>query len=943
MYDHKSLESEVLKFWKKNKTYEKQDQKNKDGTPFYFCDGPPYATGQIHPGTAWNKTMKDNICRYWRMKGYNVRSQAGFDTHGLPIEVKVEKEMNIKNKQEIEEKGIDKFIEACKEFATKYIKVMSNQFNSLGVWLDFENPYITYKDEYIEASWQTIKMAYEKDLLKEGFYVLPYCYRCETTMANYELEYGEETDPSVYVKFKIKDKDEYLVIWTTTPWTLPLNMAVMVHPTLVYVKVKVGTETWIIAKDRLEHMQEITGESFTVLSEITGKRLDGIRYEHPFQDKIGKEYDRRVILSDEAVTTEEGTGLVHSSTGTGPIDFIIGKRYGIECFCPVDESGRYTKELGGFLVGKNVKEANIEIIVLIKKNGSLIKDKRVKHRYPHCWRCKTPLIFRATNQWFVEISKTKEKMMQEIEKTDWHPDFAKQRFREFVEGAPDWCISRQRYWGIPLPIWKCECGEIKVIASKKELGGKIKELHRPYVDKITFDCKCGKKLNRISDVLDVWFDSGNAVWASLSEKDKETYSDVTDLIQEGQDQIRGWFYSLLGSGIVRYGKCPYKRVIMHGFFVDEKGEKMSKSLGNFIPIEEILEKYGADSFRLWGATNAAWDELKFNWIELKKASTDLNILYNLVTFLQRFYPKKKIKDPELSVEDRWVLSRLNTTIKEFEELFEVYDRHKAVKVLRDFIVEDLSRFYMKLVKDRISNETGDGALFALYHSVFSSLRMISVICPFIAEKGYQEFFKDFEKEDSVFLLPALSLSEHRIDKALESHANTVKEISSFGLMLRQKVGIKVRWPVRTIYIESTSHQVKEALQSMREILLELLNAKELLVMDKVEVANLASQDFEDGKIFIQEKLDEEMYEEGICNEIKRRIQMQRKDQNLVESDKIKVNIAGEKELVAILKKGTEKLSKEVNAKQIDFDSNDEKMEEYEIDGRKISIGIKKTK
>ncbi|MFH2106264.1 MAG: isoleucine--tRNA ligase [Candidatus Micrarchaeota archaeon] len=945
MFDHKSLEAEILDFWKKKKIYEQQLEKNKEGKPFYFCDGPPYATGQIHPGTAWNKTMKDNICRYWRMKGYNVRAQAGFDTHGLPIEVKVEKEMNIQNKQQIEDKGIDKFINACKDFATKYIEIMSNQFLSLGVWMDFNNPYITYKDSFIDSSWKTIQMAQEKGLLSEGFYVLPYCYRCETTMANYELEYGEESDPSVYVKFKVKDskENEHLIIWTTTPWTLPLNMAVMVHPTLPYVRVKIGDEVWIVAKARLDHIQEVTGESLTVLSETTGKRLDGIRYEHPFQDKIDKQYDRRVILSDEAVTTEEGTGLVHSSTGTGPIDFIVGKRYGIECYCPIDGRGNYTEDLGGTFAGKNVKSSNIEIIQLMHANGSLIKSKRIKHRYPHCWRCKTPLIFRATNQWFIEISKTKDKMLEEAEKTDWYPDFAKQRFKEFVTGAPDWCISRQRYWGIPLPIWKCECGTIKVIGSSAELNTKIKELHRPYVDKVTLDCpSCKKKMHRVPDVLDVWFDSGNAVWASLDEKDRKTFGEVADVIIEGQDQIRGWFYSLLGSGIVRYNQCSYKKVIMHGFFVDDKGEKMSKSVGNFIPIEEILEKYGADSFRLWGSTNAAWDELKFNWTELKKASTDLNILFNLVTFLERFYPKKKIKDVKFGTEDKWLLSRLSLMMKDFEQSFEAYDRHKSVKVLRDFIVEDLSRFYMKLAKDRISNESGDGALAAIYESVFQSLRLISIFCPFIAEHSYRKFYKKFEKEDSIFLFSPPSISEQAVDKSLEAFGSVVQHVSSVGLNLRQKAGIKLRWPVRTIQVETSSHEVKQALEAMGPVFLRLMNARELKIVTKAEGGDLVSEDFTDGKLYMSKELDEELYEEGIFNEVKRRIQMQRKAEELVESDKIKVSISGEKELLAMVEKQKTKLMKEVNAVDVS-ESSSKDMTEYEIDGRIVKIRISKAK
>ncbi|MFH2101426.1 MAG: isoleucine--tRNA ligase, partial [Candidatus Micrarchaeota archaeon] len=791
MYDPKEVESEILDFWKKENVYQKVKEKNKDGEPFYFCDGPPYATGQIHPGTAWNKTIKDSFCRYWRMKGKDVRGQAGYDTHGLPIEVKVEQELKFKNKNDIEKYGIGKFIDKCKAFATKYIDVMGNQFQSVGVWLDFDNPYITYKDDYIESSWKTLKMAWDKGLMHQGEYVLPYCYRCETTMANYELEYGEETDPSVYVKFKLKESEnEYLIIWTTTPWTLVANMGVMVHPTESYVKAKVDDEVWIIAKARLDYLMQLVDKSAAVLGEVPGRKLKDLKYEHPFQNIFPKQAERRVVLSDEYVTVEEGTGLVHTAPGTGPEDFIIGKRYELEPFCPVDTKGCYTGEAGE-LKGKNVRAANPEIIEILKNNGSLVAEERIKHRYPHCWRCKTPLIFLTTNQWFISISKLKEQMLEEIDRTEWHPDFAKDRFKEFVTGAPDWCISRQRYWGIPLPIWKCkECDKTKVLDSREELP-KVKELHRPYLDEIELDCECGKKMKRVPDVLDVWFDSGNAVWASMSKEDLGRYSDRTDLIIEGQDQIRGWFYSLLGSGVVRYGACPYKRIVMHGHFVDEHGVKMSKSVGNFVPIEEVLAKYGADSFRLWGMSTTVWDELRFSWVEMKKCSSDLNIALNLTVFLERFYPKDKVEAKELRVEDQWIISRLNSTLKEYREAMEGYQVHKAVKALRFFLVDDLSKFYMKMAKGRIQKGEGaDAALQTIYTAMLSTLKMLAPISPFLSEYLYRRFFMKFEKEESIFLLPLEGENDGNINALLEKQMEAVMEVSSTALLARQTAGIK---------------------------------------------------------------------------------------------------------------------------------------------------------
>lgn len=944
MYDFRTVEKDMLAYWEKHKIYEKCKEKNKENETFYFCDGPPYATGQIHPGTAWNKAIKDSVCRYWRMRGRNVRAQAGYDTHGLPIEVKVEQEIGIKNKNEIETYGISKFINKCKAFATKYIEIMGNQFQSVGVWMDFEDPYITYKNEFIDSSWKTLKMAWEQGLMHEGIYVLPYCYRCETTMANYELEYGDETDPSIYVKFKLNESaNEYLVIWTTTPWTLVSNMAVMAHPTLQYVKAQVEDEVWILAKERLEHVLNLTGKSATVLEEMSGKKLEGKKYIHPFQDKITKEYERKIVLSDEYVTLEEGSGLVHCAPGHGPEDFIIGKRFGIEAFSPVDGHGNYTEEAGTYK-GMNVRQANPEIIKELKSNGSLIKESRIKHRYPHCWRCKTPLIFLTTKQWFITVSKVREKMLDEIKNVEWHPNFVQERFTEFVKGSPDWCISRQRYWGIPLPIWKCDsCSKIKVIGSKEELPKELEDLHRPHIDHVELDCECGKNMRRIPDVLDVWFDSGNAVWASLSKEEKEEYGERTDLIIEGQDQIRGWFYSLMGSGIVRYNASPYKRLLMHGFFVDEKGEKMSKSLCNFVPLEQILEKYGADSFRLWGLSGTIWEELRFNWTELKEANADLNIVFNIYVFLDRFYPSKKVEKTELEPEDKWLISRTNSVMKEYQESMENYEINKAVKSVRQFIVEDISRWYLKVAKGRISSDqNSNGALYTIYYASLAAIKMLAPISPFITEFVYGKFFKKYEKKDSVFMESLEKADEGEVDKLLEKQMETIKEVCSIALTVRQDAKVKVRWPLRNLYIETKSQETAESVGSLSQIIARVVNVKEVKVTETAPEGKIFKKEFSSGNICLDAEIDQELYEEAIINEVKRRVQMLRKEEELVEKDKITVYVSSEKEIEEIVSKNMKKIEGEVNADSIEI-KDDKKSKEFDIDGRIVKIGIHKKK
>lgn len=998
MHNQISLEQEILDFWKKEKIYQKSNNKNKNNELFFFCDGPPYATGQIHPGTAWNKCLKDSVCRYKRMCGKSVRAQPGYDTHGLPIEVKVEQELQITSKKEIEERvGVEKFINKCRDFATRHISLMSSQFERCGVWMDFDSPYITYKDNYIESSWATIKRAYERGLLSRGLYVLPYCARCETTLANYELEYEEDTDPSIYVKFKLQNSDEYLVIWTTTPWTLISNMAVMVHPTLTYVKAKVNGEIWIIAKERLDAVMAFANSSAIIIGEFSGKKLEGLKYEHPLQKKIGKEYERKVVLSDEFVSVEDGSGLVHCAPGHGPQDFIIGKRFDIEIFSPLDSAGKFTSQAGAY-AGKKTNEVEEEILSDLENSGCLIYAGKMRHRYPHCWRCKTKLIYLATEQWFITINKLKDRMLEEIEECKWQPPFAKLRFIDFVRAAPDWCISRQRYWGIPLPIWVCkDCSAFKVIGSLAELGVNINDLHKPKLDKIELDCeKCSGKMKRTPDILDVWFDSGNAVWAQFEGSE---YPYPAHLIIEGKDQIRGWFYSLLGSGIVLKDKIPYASVLMHGFFVDEKGEKMSKSLGNFVQLEEIIGKYGADPFRLWCLSSTIWEDLRFSWDEIREASRDVGILYNLGIYLQRFYPESKIpfKKPT-KPEDIYILSRLESTAKECTEAFEEYRIHDAVKAIRRFIVEDISHFYLKLIKKRDDEE----ALSYLYGSVLGAITLASPIIPFTCEAVYQNFFRRYEKEESVHLRPWYTADDMGINRLIERRVSIVLEIIAAATHARQKAGIKLRWPLEEMLIWSENSEVKDTTVELSQILSEMANVKKvsfakphsltfsltinyekineefkqnaqwiidklkkadpeviesellkngMFVLEKykitkemVSVAQQAAEgyaisSFDDGIVYIKTKMSRQLMCEAMIREVARRVQIERKKLGLVEKNKISLEISCSNELRSMLEEGREHLATQVNASSLEFSKDLKNASRFEIDGEIVLIRI----
>ncbi len=915
MLPHKEIEGKVKELWEREKAYEKlkelEEERKREGKFLYFLDGPPYVTGDIHPGTAWNKSMKDAYIRFYRMLGYAVRDQPGFDTHGLPIEVKVEKELGIKDKGEIERIGIDKFIEHCKAFADRYIKLMTERFKSFAVWMDWERPYITYKDSYIEKTWGTIKKAHEKGLLEEGFYVLPYCWRCETTLANYELEYKDRKDPSIYVKFPVKGREgEYLLVWTTTPWTLVANLAVMAHPNESYVRVKVGEEVWILAKARMDEVLSKVGESGIVLEEVKGKQLEGLPYSHPFEDLIGFSYDRKVVLSD-TVSMEEGTGLVHTAPGHGPEDYKVGKAYGMPIFSPVDEKGLYTKEAGSF-AGKHVLEANEEIIKILEERGALALKESITHRYPHCWRCKNPLIFRATKQWFITISKFKDKMKEEALKVEWLPKYAGERFLIFLENAPDWCISRQRYWGIPLPIWRCGEGHITVVGSVEELeklGGKRpKELHRPYVDEVTISCPvCGKKAERVKDVLDVWFDSGNAPWASLEEG--ENIEPVADAILEGQDQIRGWFYSLMGSGIVALEKAPYKKVIMHGFFLDEKGEKMSKSLGNFIPVDEILERAGADAFRLFVLSNTPWDDLKFSWKEMDIARRELATFLNMVDYA--FSKKPLVERPAYWVEDEYILSKLNSLIKFYREEFPK-GFAKAVKGLRHFLMEDVSRFYMKLAKERIKR--GDGTAVAVLQEVLKkSLLLLAPIVPYFADYVWAIKLK---RKGSIHhqLLPEVEVE--RIKPELEDKVDKARDVVEEALSLRNERGIGLRWPLRKL--------TSPPLEGTESILKRMVNVKDVEWGEKVEL------DFE---------MDEELLKEGYANEIARRLQAMRKEMGLKEGDPVKVAVEGDEELMEAWKAHRESIAERAHVVDGTPSAGVEKV--WKIKGKELRVRMEK--
>lgn len=917
-YNPQALEEKIERFWKENNIYNKVKKARENGPEYYFLDGPPYVSGAIHLGTAWNKIIKDMVIRFRTMQGYNVRRQPGFDMHGLPIEVKVEQALGLKYKKDIEEKvGVESFIKKCREFALNNLKIMTEQFKMLGVWMDWDNPYMTIKNEYIESAWFTLKRAWEKGLLEKDQRVLHWCPRCETALAEHEVrgEYKIREDPSIYVKFPVEGKEnEYLLIWTTTPWTLPANLAVTVHPEYEYAKVGVffdgKEEYWIIAKALVEKVLNEVHAKGEIVEELRGEELEGLRYVHPFLDEYPRqkefrerhEWAHRVILG-EHVTLGEGTGLVHTAPGHGEEDFEVGKQYGLPIYSPLDDEGRYVE---GKWKGKFVKDADPEIIEYLKQKGLLVKAGTIEHKYPHCWRCKTPLIFRATDQWFLKISKVKEKIIEENDKNvTWYPDWVKIRYDNGVMNSGDWCISRQRYWGIPLPIWVCEeCGNVHVVGSFEELKEMSKEpiekdfhevdLHKPWVDTVVLKCpKCGGDMKRVKDVLDVWFDSGIASWASLDyPRRKDLFERLwpADFIVEGEDQVTKWFYSQQAASVVAFDTVPYKKVAMHGYVLDEKGDKMSKSLGNIIRPEEVVQKEGRDPFRfymLWATT--PWENLRFSWKGLAQVKRMLNILWNVYILASTYmsldnFDPTKLNPRELPFreEDKWILSKVNTLIDAVEEGIETFYLTRATRAIEYFVMEDLSRWYVRLIRKRLWVEKDDPDKLAAYWTLWKVfdvlLRLMAPFTPYITEEIYQNLIRPFSGKESVHLEDWPKKDEAWIDKELEKEMEIVRRIVEAGSAARQRAKIKLRYPVRQILIETEDEMTKKAVEKLNRLLRDQLNAKEVKVARvereirvKPNFAKLGPHFKGDAKLiakWIEEQNDRELYEKLMQGKLK---------------------------------------------------------------------------
>ncbi len=857
-YNHTELEPQMLTYWKQHQTLEKLRAKTQEGPKFYFLEGPPYTSGHIHLGTAWNMSLKDIVLRYKRMCGFNVWDRMGYDMHGLPTEQKVMAKFNLKDKQDIKQFGVKKFMQECEKFCVDMMHNMNEEFKQLGSTLDFSNPYQPIKHEFMEAEWWLIKQAHQKGRLYEGLRTMHWDAATQTAVAKHELEYKTITDISLYIKFPVVGKDKtYLVIWTTTPWTVPLNLAIMVHPELEYVEVSVGTETWILAKSRVEDvMTKAKVRQFQIKKTMQGKTLEAMHYTHPLNvaKHLPKELQNNkrlfsVLLTDEYVDDSAGTGLVHCAPGCGPEDYEVGHLYHLPPFNCVNEGGIF--ENFGPVSGLKAKTDDLKFIELLDATKAIVAKEKYTHEYPHGERSHQPVIFRTTKQWFFKVEDLKEKMVKANEDVLWQPQTAKNAFRSWLEFLRDNSITKQRYWGTPVPIWQAPDGDVIIVGSVKELenlsGQKVTNMHIPEIDHITIT-KNGKIYKRIPDVLDVWIDAGTASWNCL---DYPVRNDLfeklfpADFILEGKDQIRGWFNLLVVASSLALDRPAFKNVYMNGFVTDVNGQKMSKSLGNTISPDELIAKHGADGLRYYMCQTNAGEDINFSWDECAVKTRQLNILWNVHKFLlthcednniNPFKLDTKSMEKALGEEEKYIFSRLHSTIKHITSILEEYRIDEVIAPLEELFL-DLSRTYIQLVREKSSigeDQDKEVVAYTIAHILLETLKMFQIVVPFISEAMYLNFKEAFKLEpESISHFHWPTVNEQKISQQLETDMQIVQSVIQASLGAREKAKMGVRWPIKEVVITSKDSDTLQAVERLREIILKQVNTKNITVVENI--------------------------------------------------------------------------------------------------------------
>jgi len=998
-------EEKIIKFWQEKKIFQKTLDKKPSKGDFIFYDGPPFATGLPHYGHIIASAMKDIIPRYQTMCGKKVKRRWGWDCHGLPIENLIEKEFNLSTKKEINSFGIEKFNKACADSVLRYADYWQKFIPRIGRWVNMQEDYKTMNSRYIEVIWWVFKELYKDKLIYQNYKPMHLCPRCETTLSNFEVTQGykEVKDISVYVKFQIKDfpykkyqilsqkalrAKYYLLAWTTTPWTLPGNMALAVGKKIKYQILKIKDDYYVIAKNRVKEV--LVDHSYKVVQEIVGSDLIGLKYKFMFDfavHQIKKDQNAKnafQVYPADFVSTEDGTGIVHIAPAFGEDDYHLSKKHKIPFLQHVKTNGTFKGYVAPW-AGKKVKpkenplKTDIEILRWLIDKDLLFKKENIKHSYPHCWRCDTPLLNYLASSWFVKVTALKDRLLAANQKINWVPKHLKNgRFGKWLEGARDWAISRSRYWGAPLPVWQCSCGQQKIIGSKAELGQKIKDLHRPYIDKVRFKCsKCGKNMERIPEVFDCWFESGSMPYASefmFSDYDLDAQTSRSDLLQqinfpadfiaEGIDQTRGWFYTLLVLGVALYDKSPFKNVIVNGVVLAENGQKMSKRLKNYPDPMELVAKYGADSLRFYLMSSPAvrGESLNFSEKGVDEVYKKLILLsLNILRFWKIYYKNSKLKikmsklrtQEGFNILDKWILARLNQLIAKVTKSLDNYQIDKACRPIIDF-VNDLSTWYLRCSRNRFKGTESKQVIKVLGYVLQEFAKVIAPVCPFLAEHLYQNVnsasFQDqklgLATEEKLKIYQSVHLekwpefSDQKIkdNQELLNSIEKARQICEIGHSLRDQAGIKLRQPLRKCQILNIKYQT---LDNLLDLIKDELNVKNIEIVKKLPKGKAWIN--KDGvALFIE--IDQSLKQEGLVRELTRKINYLRKKQGLTINDQVFLEYNTESDqLKQTIKKYQDKLKQAVLAKQIDFNSKLLAGKQFKIDGNQVLFNIKNDK
>ena len=862
---------------------------------------------------AWGRTYKDLFHRFKAMQGHEMRYQNGFDCQGLWVEREEEKDLGLKNKQDIEKFGILNFVKACRKRVEKFTKIQTEQSIKLGYWMDWNNSYYTMDDNNNLHNWHLLKVYYKKGWLYKGKDAVPWCPRCGTASSKHDIAtegYKEVTHPALFMQFPLKEKtNEYFLIFTTTPWTVPANVAIAVNEKLTYVKVEnEGNEYWLVEK----RLNELKGK-YKILEKKKGKALEGLEYAMPYaQLEKQKKSPHKVVLWNLA-SEEEGTGIVHIAPGCGAEDFELGKKLGLPAISPLDDAGIYKQDYDEFSL-KKYSVVNKLVLEDLKSKKFVYKIEPYKHRYPHCWRCGEELVFRLVDEWYIKCKEIRKKLIEENKKINWFPKYGKIRQKDWFNNMGDWLISRKRYWGLPLPIWECECGHIEVIGNLKELRqkainknkvDKLPEIHRPWIDEIKIKCKCGKEISRVPDVGDAWLDAGIVPFSTLNYlKDKKYWQSwfPAELISENMPgQYRGWFNALFWASVTLTGKAPFKAMFGYETLKDEKGEEMHKSKGNTIWFDDAVEKIGADTIRLLYCLQDPSQELRFGFNTTKDSKNQINILYNLSRLVENIKIDKVTK-----VEDKWILSKLNSLVEKFTKELEDLHPHLAVRALRDFWIYDFSRGYIQIIRERLSTDdkTALGILGEVYVNL---LKLCAPVIPFITEKAWQILKeKKLVKEESIHLTSWPKTDKKKIDIGLEARFKNILQIIEKGLHERELAQIGLKWPLKSVDI-TTKFEVNK---DMKEIIKNQLNVKEVY-FNKVEKLDTLDVKFDT-------KLTPELEAEGYAREVVRKVQAFRKNLGLEKKTKVDLILVIDDKFKHILNNHKDFIRERTNSKKLEI-------------------------